>query len=229
MQVLRLALNHSDLDAGSARVIVSIMQHAGAYMEPSHTIVRQGVELHDKGDFLGAIAKYDAALKIWPRNGWALYEKGFSVRIKERKDDFPTLVVNLFARSRQVDPFQWSAWQGIVKDIPGLAEMQKVAKPLWQKSLDDLNYQMSDDELKQFADTLQLAEVDDLALITRQILIQHRGRYAPSDHPFISKSLRRLVPGDRTEAVLAKLAGSSFKGIRIFEPLEKEKREPEKK
>jgi tetratricopeptide (TPR) repeat protein len=221
MQVLRLALNHEDLDEGSARIIISVMQHAGAYMEPSHALVRDGLVLHDKHDYLGAIAKYDAALKIWPRNAWALYEKGLSVRMHERKDDLPPLVVSLFARSRAVDPFQWSAWQGTVKDIPGLKEMHGFVRPLWEKSLKDLNYRMNDDELTKLADTLQLAGVDDLALVTRQILIQHRGRYAPADHPFIAKSLRRLVPGDRTEATLSRLASSSFKAIRLYEPLEK--------
>jgi tetratricopeptide (TPR) repeat protein len=221
MQVLRLALNHEDLDEGSARIIISVMQHAGAYMEPSHALVREGLVLHDKHDYLGAIAKYDAALKVWPRNAWALYEKGFSVRMNERKDDLPPLVVSLFARSRAVDPFQWNAWQGSVKDIPGLKEMHQYVRPLWEKSLKDMNYRMTDDELTKFAATLQLAGVDDLALVTRQILVQHRGRYAPDDHAFIEKSLRRLVPGDRTEATLARLAGSSFKAIRLYEPLEK--------
>ena len=223
MQVLRLALNHTELDAGSAKIIVSVMQHAGAYMEPSHTLVRQGLVLHDKREFLPAIAKYDAALKVWPRNAWALYEKGFSIRMHEKKPDLSPTVVGLFARSREVDPFQWNAWQGVVKDIPGLKAMHEKAKPLWEQAVKDLNHQMTDDELKEFANALQLAHVDDLALVTRQILIQHRGRYAAEDHPFISESLRRLAPGDRTEATLAKLAGSSFKGIRLYEPLEKKK------
>jgi tetratricopeptide (TPR) repeat protein len=221
MQVLRLALNHQDLDEGSARIIISVMQHAGAYMEPSHALVREGLVLHDKRDYLGAIARYDAALKVWPRNAWALYEKGFSVRMHERKDVLPPLVVSLFARSRALDPFQWSAWQGTVKDMPGLEEMHSYVRPLWEKSLKDMNYRMTDDDLAKLADTLQLAGVDDLALVTRQILVQHRGRYAPSDHDFIATSLRRLVPGDRTEATLARLSSSSFKAIRLYEPLEK--------
>jgi tetratricopeptide (TPR) repeat protein len=227
MQVLRIALNHQDLDTGAARIVVSVMQHAGAYMEPSHSLVREGIALNDKGDYLGAIAKYDTALKIWPRNGWALYEKAFSVRTNEQKaggtekvKEDPLMVVTLLARSREVDPFQFHAWQGTVKDIPGLKEMW-MAQPLWEKSQKDLNYRMTDEELTKLADTLQLAQVDDLALVTRQMLVQHRGRYAPEDHPFISRSLRRLAPGDRTEATLAKLAGSSFKAFRLYEPMKK--------
>lgn len=225
MEVLRLSLNHADLDAAASKIIVTLMQYAGAYMEPSHAMVREGVALHDKGDFIGAIAKYDAALKVWPRNGWALYEKGFSVRLNERKDDFPPVTVAMFKRSREVDPFQWSAWQGVVKEIPGLKEMQAVVRPVWEQSKSDLNYRMSDEELATMADALQLAGVHDLALITRQMLVQHRGRYAPEDHPFIARSLRRLVPGDRTEATLAKLASPTFKAIRLYEPLAREQQD----
>ncbi|OAI56561.1 hypothetical protein AYO49_00745 [Verrucomicrobiaceae bacterium SCGC AG-212-N21] len=231
MIVLRLALNHKDLDAGTARIIISVMQHAGAFMESSHTLVREGLKLHDKGDYTGAVAKYDAALKVWPRNGWALYEKGFSVLINEvtnknfPKGELPPLVKTLYARSREADPFQWNAWQGTVKEIPGLMEMQNVIKPLWDKSAASLNYQMTDAELTKLADTLQLARIDDLALVVRQVLIHHRGRYAPDDHPFIAQSLRRLAPGDRSDAVIAKLAESSFKGFRLYDPLEENKTE----
>jgi tetratricopeptide (TPR) repeat protein len=224
IHVLRIALNHGEMDAGSARVIVSIMEHAHAFMEPSHAMVRQGVAMHDKGDYLGAIAKYDAALKIWPRNSWALYEKGFSIREHERKEE-PVLVVNLFARSRAADPFQFHAWQGTVKDIPGMKQMMLDAQPIWEKSQKDLNYRMTEEELTKLADTLQVAEVDDLALVTRQMLVQHRGRYAPEDHRFIARSLRRLAPGDRTEATLAKLASASFKAYRLYEPLGKDEKE----
>jgi tetratricopeptide (TPR) repeat protein len=234
MIVLRLALNHKDLDAGSAKVIISVMQHAGAYMEPSHSLVRQGVELHDKGDYLGAIARHDAALKVWPRNGWALYEKGFSILLNEVKNKglkgggHPPLVQSLYARCREVDPFQWNAWQGKTQELPGLVEMQALAKPLWEKCQGDLNYQLTEEELEELARALQLAKVDDLALVARQILIHHRGRYVPEDHPFITKSLRRLVSGDRTEATLAKLSGPSFKAVRIYGALDEGENKKEK-
>ena len=222
MIILRLALNYDNLDAGSARIIISVMQHAGAYMEPSHQIVREGVILHDKGDFEGAIAKYDAALKVWPRNGWALYEKGFSIMLHEKAaSDHPPLVNTLFARSRSMDPFQWNAWQGKLKDIPGMAEMQTKVRPVWAKCLANINFKMSDSELSDMADTLQLAQVDDLALVVRQLLIHRRGRYASADHSFIATSLRRLVPGDRTDATVTKLGGETFKAIRLYDPIQK--------
>ena len=47
--------------------------------DEAKTLIQEGIELHDKGDFEGAIAKYDAALKIEPFNGKALYEKSYSL------------------------------------------------------------------------------------------------------------------------------------------------------
>jgi len=43
------------------------------------TLIQEGIELHDKGDYEGAIAKYDAALKLEPSNGKAMYEKSYSL------------------------------------------------------------------------------------------------------------------------------------------------------
>jgi hypothetical protein len=43
-------------------------------------------------------------------------------------------------------------------------------------------------------------------LVTRQILVARRKSYAPADHPFISTSLRKLVPGKQTEEVLQRLS-----------------------
>lgn len=76
---------------------------------------------------------------------------------------------------------------------------------------------MKPEDLLKMSEILQLAEVDDLALVTRQISIVRRGRYTPEDHPFISKSLRRLVPGLQAEATIAKLAGAGLNTIQIFQ------------
>ena len=47
--------------------------------DEAKTFIQEGIELHDKGDFEGAIAKYDAALKLEPSNGKAMYEKSYSL------------------------------------------------------------------------------------------------------------------------------------------------------
>lgn len=51
-------------------------------------LVMEGIELHDNGDYKGAIAKYDKALAIDKDNLFALTEKAYSLlslgKIKNR-------------------------------------------------------------------------------------------------------------------------------------------------
>ena len=211
--VLRLTLHRGDLNEETKRILLGILQHCGQFMQPSHQLVRDGITLHDQGKFNPALAKYDAALKLWPLNGWATYERGTTLRIRDGEG---AAVTKAFAQSRRLQPFQQAAWQGEVKDLPGMLTMHKVVLPLWEKSLKDIKYEMTKDELWEFCQGLQEAELDDLALIARQILIVRKGRYLPEDHPFITKSLRRLVPGKQAETTITKLAGDSFETVQLF-------------
>lgn len=213
--VLRLTLHRGDLEEDTQKIIISIMQHCGAFMRPSHQMVNAGVQLHDKGDFAGALKQYDAALSLWPLNGWAAYERGTTLRIRDMDDT--EQVVKAFAQSREFQPFQFAAWQGTKKDIPGMEEMLIEMRELWEPSLKNINYVMKEEDLMKMSEILQLAEVDDLALVVRQICVVRRGRYAPEDHPFISKSLRRLAPGVQAEVTLAKLSGAGLQTTQIFQ------------
>jgi len=49
------------------------------YKADAERLVEQGVEYHDKGDYEGAIAKYDKALKLDKDNKLALSEKAYSL------------------------------------------------------------------------------------------------------------------------------------------------------
>jgi tetratricopeptide (TPR) repeat protein len=213
--ILRLTLHRGDLDDNTQKIIISIMQHCGAFMRPSQKLVKAGVELHDKGDFDGALKQYDAALSLWPLNGWAAYERGTTLRIRDKDDS--EKVAQAFAQSREFQPFQFHAWQGKKADIPGMMEMLTQMPGLWEPSLKNINHVMKPEDLLKMSELLQLAEVDDLALVTRQIYIVRRGSYMPEDHPFISKSLRRLVPGVQAETTIAKLAGAGLTLTQIFQ------------
>ncbi len=215
--VLRLTLHRDDLDKNTRQILSSIMQHCGAFMIPSRKLVNDGIAFHDKGDHAAALAKYDDALALWPLNGWATYERGFTLMTRAAKADDEE-VKKAFSKSREMQPFQWAAWQGTVKDIPGMMVMHKVVRPLWEESLKDIKLVMKAEDMKVMSEALQEAEVDDLALVTRQIFIIRRGRYMPEDHPFISKSLRRLVPGVQAEKTIARLAGPDMVTAQIFAP-----------
>lgn len=213
--VLRLTMHRGDLEEQTQKILISIMQHCGAFMRPSHQLVNAGVQLHDKEDFEGALKQYDAALRLWPMNGWAAYERGTTFRMRDKDDT--DQVVKAFAQSREIQPFQFHAWQGKKTDIPGMVEMLTEMPGLWEPSLQNIKHVMKAEDLLKMSEILQLAEVDDLALVARQIYIVRRGRYMPEDHPFISKSLRRLAPGPQAEATLAKLAGAGLKLTQIYQ------------
>ncbi len=213
--ILRMTMNRGDLDDTTGKLITSLMQHCGAFMAPSIKLVREGIDLHDQGNYDGALKQYDAAQHLWPQNGWAAYERGTTLRIQGKQD--ADAVVQAFAQSREIQPFQFHAWQGTIKDIPGMKEMLTEMPELWEPSLKDIKYVTPQEDLLKMCEILQLAEVDDLALVARQIYIVRRGSYMPEDHPFISKSLRRLVPGVQAEATIAKLAGAGLTLTQIFQ------------
>jgi tetratricopeptide (TPR) repeat protein len=214
--ILRMTLHRGDLDETTRNILISIMRHCHAFMVPSHALVRKGVELHDKSDFAGALLQYDAALRLWPLNGWAAYERGITLRMQEKKNPDSQEVRQAFELSREFQPFQFNAWQGSIKEIPGMEEMLTQMPKLWNPSLKDLSYVMKPEALHQMSGILQLAEVDDLALVVRQICIIRRGRYSPEDHPFISKSLRRLAPGPQAEATITKLSGANMLTTQLY-------------
>ena len=46
-------------------------------------LINEGIALHDRGDYDGAIAKYQEVLRESPDNDWALYELAFSYQMKK--------------------------------------------------------------------------------------------------------------------------------------------------
>lgn len=56
----------------------TIIAHSNKLREKPKALLAEGIALHDKGDYAGAIKKYQAALELWPQYGWAWYELGQS-------------------------------------------------------------------------------------------------------------------------------------------------------
>lgn len=212
--ILRLTMHRGDMADDARRAFIGIMRDCIASAEPSHALVKKGITLHDAGDFDGALAQYDAALRLWPRNGWAAYERGTTFLIVDKLSSDRTK--KAFAQARDLQPFQVRAWQGTRAEIPGMMEMLTESSEIWEPSLKDVSYVMPPEKLLRLSEILQLAEVDDLALIVRQVYVVRRGRYMPEDHPFIAKSLRRLVPGPQAETTLTKLSGPGLKLTQMF-------------
>jgi tetratricopeptide (TPR) repeat protein len=125
-------------------------------------LVRQGIELHDKGQYAEALKQYKEALKLWPQNGFAHYERGLTLRVQElvaagEKPPKPgTLIVNggpkqsaavsaVFAKARRHDPFQIHAYQGDDPEIlKGLLALAKTGVPAWEKLVKNQEKQADD-------------------------------------------------------------------------------------
>jgi hypothetical protein len=185
----------------------------------------KGTQSHDAGDYDGALREYRAAIALWPQNGFAHYEVGYTLREQEmvkagKKKLVPdTLIINgdiknspeveeAFAKARKHDPFQLKAYQGTDKDlIRGFMALAKTGLPAWQKLASEPSKQHPDRVIEELAAACQEAGIHDLALAARQIIVARRGEFAPVDHPFITRNLRKLAPGKSTDAALKRLAG----------------------
>jgi tetratricopeptide (TPR) repeat protein len=190
-------------------------------------LVIAGTKLHDKREYAAALQKYQEALVLWPQDAFAHYEMGLSLMTKEivakgqkppppdrifltiriKKKSSPK-VEAAFAKARRHDPFRFRAYQGTDKDVlRGFVSLLKKGLPIWNKLLKNRKQQLDDDALIQLASACQDAGNHELALSIRQIIVARRKGFDPEDHPFISKSLRELAPGKKTEKVLVRLAG----------------------
>lgn len=188
----------------------------------SNAVVQEGIEQYDAGNYAPGLAKHDAALAIWPQNGFAHYERGltlFALQLQASGEEVPdTASVRInegpklsaevqaaYAAARKHDPFQFRAWQGDDKQvIAGLMALVQKGMPAW-KQVQNADRLAGNATLEELAEALQDAGTHDLALVIRQILVARRGRYEPADHPFITTSLQQLAPGDSTDAVLKRL------------------------
>lgn len=206
-------------------ILLAQTQKVGA---KPNALVAEGIKLHDKGDYAGALKKYQESLVLWPQNGFAHYEVGFTLAMQklvaagEKPPPPGTVIVNsgkknppevdaAFAKARRHDPFQINAYQGDDPQvIRGTLALAKKGLPFWQQLVRNRQQQVDDQTLAKLAEACQEAGVHELALASRQVMVARRSGYAPADHPFITTSLRKLAPGPQTDEVLKRLAGGKL-------------------
>lgn len=226
--LLELARYEPGIPKNFIKAINSLQATAMAALEESNSLTQEGIVLYDKGDYDGAMQKYEQATKLCPQNGWALYEMGYTLRTKNRvakgepldppgtvkvnvKHDDPPEVAQWFAKARRADPLQIHAYQGSDKAvINGCFALVNKVVPAWkalQASRDQRQGRFH--ALRDISAGFQDAGVDDLGLCARQLMVAQRGNFDPQDFPYITTSLRRLAPGKTTEGVLERLAGKS--------------------
>jgi hypothetical protein len=211
-----------------------VLGNAARLREQSDALVTAGIKLHDQGDYGGALKKYREALALWPQNGWAHFETGFTLMTQELiqagkvvpkgeavivndRVEFSPDVVSAYAMARRYDPFQLKAYQGGDKQVlQSLLALAQKGMPQWQKITQSRQKPVADQTLEELGNAFQEASIHDLALVTRQVLVARRGSYSPSDFPFISTSLRKLVPGTQTEETLKRLSGKEPMKVRTL-------------
>ena len=213
-------------------VLVAQSQEAS---KQSTAAVMKGTKLYDEGKYDEALKLHEEALKLDPQNGFAHYEWGLTVRqrdwlkagikppmgdkitVNDKTLKFSPAVAAAFGRARRHDPFQWKAYQGedpIV--IESLQAMMQQGMPNWEKLAKARPNRLEDEPLRQLGEGCQGSRNDELALVLRSVSIARRGRYAPEDHPFMAKSLRRLAPGKISEGIIDKLGGPAFAARQII-------------
>ena len=193
--------------AGSLRAA----KHAGS---SSNALTQAGVRLFDEGDYAGAVKKYREALAIWPQNGWAWYELGFTLRTQQelaagvKPDPLNTVRINeqvrtkfsaevkaALANSRRYTPFQYMAYQGDDRAvIQGCFALVKKVQPAMKMLAKPDDAAAVARAFEQLSEGCQEAGIHEMALVCRQILVARRGRYDPGDHPFIAASLPSSLP-----------------------------------
>ena len=211
------------------RIMDTLVAHSQEASKQSTAAVMKGTKLYDEGKYDEALKLHEQALQLDPQNGFAHYEWGLTVRqrdwikagIKPPEGDkiavnnktlkFSAAVAAAFGLARRHDPFQWKAYQGedpVV--IESLQAMVRQGMPNWEKLTKARPNRLDDEPLLQLGEGCQGSRNDDLALVFRSVSIARRGRYAPEDHPFMAKSLRRLAPGKISEGIIDKLGGPAF-------------------
>ncbi|MFM9908281.1 MAG: tetratricopeptide repeat protein [Chitinophagaceae bacterium] len=73
---------------------------AGYAQDEIKQFIDKGIALHDKGDYDGAIAQYNEALKLDPVNAQALYEKSFSLLSLKKYDEVIIILKQLLKDSK---------------------------------------------------------------------------------------------------------------------------------
>jgi tetratricopeptide (TPR) repeat protein len=243
--VLQLSQNRPNMPDDVLAIFDRFMSWALAGGEVSNAIVNDGIKLHDAKDYDGAIEKYREAIEAWPQNGLAYYELGFSIRTKLQIADGlapepnglhfynaedakkakawagAPEVVEAFAKARLHDPFQLNAYQGLDPAVNrGFFVMKEKVWPAIEELYAQTEIPQKYKILVRISEGYQEANQHELALVARQSLVAFRGRYDPTDHPFITKSLRALAPGNETETTLKRLSGSAELALRQLIPTE---------
>jgi len=207
------------------RGLHSIIAHCAAAQAHSLDLVRLGVRLHDMGEYGMAVKQFDQALREWPANGVAHYERGSALRMQPiaearkagtlpngEEDPLPDPpeTVAAFARARQHDPLHLLAYQGADEQMKaGLLALVKSALPVCEAIRRKPDVAVRAGALRSFSEGCREAAIDDLALVLRQLVVAAHRHYGAEDAELIHVCLNRIAPAAMTPELLARVSGET--------------------
>lgn len=222
------------------QVLRMVIQESNRLSDRAANLVQNGIVLHDKSDFDGALEKYDSAMELCPEYGLAYYEKAFSIRCRalvksgkalpangtatinseERLDDkTERLLVKHYAEARSCNPFLLQAYQGSDQKVLSILKpLYGKLVPAWDIVRGDVTKLHPDEVIRDLAEGCDTVGIADYALVARQVVIARRKMYAAADHPIISRNLRLLVSGKMIERVIKTLEGEVAEGLMFIKP-----------
>jgi len=216
--------------------IDGLLGHAQALIGAGARVAAEGVKLHDAGAPAKAIERFNATLALWPQNALAHYEQGLATVAQQytgagkpaparvRLGLFSELrpsqeALASYARARQHDPLLILAYQaGDTAGTEVLVALGKKVRPVWEAIAKDSVGEAPDDVMKLLSEGLQEAQVDEIAIAARQVLVAREKGYDARDRAFVAASVRRLVPGPTSDAVVKRIAAPKAEFLRVIMP-----------
>jgi hypothetical protein len=207
------------------RGLVAIVGHCQSAQARSAALVQEGIKLHDRRNFDGALRSFEAALAEWPANGVAYYERGSTLRVRAIEAARhtagepealaralavdPPETTKCFALARRHDPLQLLAYQG---DDPALLNalmtMVRTGLPAWEAMRKHPEQPVKLDALRSFREACHTAGIEDFALVLHQLVVATHKQYYPADRDVIVAGLQRLAPAALTPALLDRVSGT---------------------
>ena len=235
-QIASLAIQRPGIPKPFLAGFNSILSHLQKVNEKANAVVFAGIKLYDEGDYGGALKKYQDAIDTWPQNSFAWYEAGLTMMQQERiatgkkplandqvalhsDEKLSKEVQHAFQQARIHDPLQQKAYQSDDKEVlAAFSVLNKKAFPAWEKMNQNRNKPSSEESLTELAAAFQEAQLHELALASRQMLIVRRNRFLAEDQPFIAASLRKLIPEDESDTIIKRLSGAKLEFRQIVKP-----------
>jgi tetratricopeptide (TPR) repeat protein len=200
----------SPLDSPWKKEMLRLIVSSERLITMGDQAVKNGVRLHDQEKYDEAAKVYRDVLSVIPSHSFALYELGYTSRMRDRGKEGRTVAQTYFDRARQVDPFRVEAYQGTFNrdEFQRMSALRSRAKPAWEKFLQTPLDQSTLSELEQLSSHLQAAGLYDLGLIVRQLVVARReNSFNEDDLGFIEAGLQGLMPQGDFDAILKRLGG----------------------